>query len=257
MSKSADAAAPKSELDMPMTCCAACGVAGGDAIKLKKCTACYLVWHCSVKCQKEHRPGHKRACKQRAAELREELLFKQPESSHLGDCPICYLPLSLKANTSKLAQCCSKRICDGCNFSSQKCQFEGKLVINCPFCRHPVPSDDKQCNRLLMKRAEINDPVALRQLGGLREGEGDYKSAFKYLTKAAGLGDVIAHFELSRLYERGKGVEKDKKKEIHHLEEAAIGGNPLARYNLSRFEFISKRPDRAKKTYHHRRQSRT
>ncbi len=247
MSNEADAAASKSESNMMF--CASCGIAGGDgdAIKLKKCNACYLVWYCSVKCQKEHRPKHKRACKQRAAELRDELLFKQPESSHLGDCPICYLPLSLKANTSKMAQCCSKRICDGCNFANQKCQFEGKLEIICPFCRHPVPSDDKTCNRLLMNRVEINDPIALRQLGCIHEGEGDYKSAFKYLTKAAGLGDVMAHFELSGLYEKGKGVEKDKKKEIHHLEEAAIGGHPIARYNLSRFEFINKRPNRAKK----------
>jgi hypothetical protein len=35
------------------------------------------------------------ACKKRAAELRDEILFKQPENTHLGDCPICFLPLSL------------------------------------------------------------------------------------------------------------------------------------------------------------------
>ena len=33
--------------------------------------------------------------RKRAAVLRDELLFKQPESSHLGDCPICCLPLPL------------------------------------------------------------------------------------------------------------------------------------------------------------------
>eukprot|EP00985_Skeletonema_marinoi_P030096 scaffold30504_cov80-Skeletonema_marinoi.AAC.1 len=75
-------------------CCASCGIGQVDDIKLKKCTACYLVRYCSVKCQKEHRPQHKRACKKRAAELRDEILFKQPESSDLGDCPICFLPLA-------------------------------------------------------------------------------------------------------------------------------------------------------------------
>ena len=71
--------------------CAGCGIVGGDEIKLKKC-ACKLVKYCGVKCQKAHRKLHKRACKKRAAELRDELLFKQPESSHLADCPICSLP---------------------------------------------------------------------------------------------------------------------------------------------------------------------
>eukprot|EP00984_Skeletonema_dohrnii_P035791 scaffold35973_cov122-Skeletonema_dohrnii-CCMP3373.AAC.2 len=32
---------------------------------------------------------HKKECKKRAAEFRDELLFKQPESCHEGDCPIC------------------------------------------------------------------------------------------------------------------------------------------------------------------------
>eukprot|EP00985_Skeletonema_marinoi_P006192 scaffold2689_cov70-Skeletonema_marinoi.AAC.15 len=68
-----------------MSCCASCGVtAEVDDIKLKNCTACYLVKYCSVKCQKDHRPQHKRECKKRMAELRDEFLFKQPESSHLG-----------------------------------------------------------------------------------------------------------------------------------------------------------------------------
>ena len=76
-------AATESEL---MMFCASCGVAGGDDIKLKKCTACYLVKYCSVKCQRDHWKQHKKECKKRAAELKDEILFKQPESSHLGDC---------------------------------------------------------------------------------------------------------------------------------------------------------------------------
>ena len=68
-----------------MMFCASCGTAGGDDIKLKQCTACYLVKYCSVKCQRDHRKQHKKECKKRAAELRDEILFKQPESTHLGD----------------------------------------------------------------------------------------------------------------------------------------------------------------------------
>ena len=106
-------------------CCAACGAAEADHIKLKKCNACYLVKYCSVKCQKEHRPKHKRECKKRAAELRDELLFKQPESCHLGDCPICCLPLSFEGKYSTMMACCSKIICNGCVCANQMRDVEG------------------------------------------------------------------------------------------------------------------------------------
>jgi len=81
-----------SDAENGMMCCASCGTEEVDGVKLKKCTACKSVRYCSVKCQKDHRAKHKRACKKRAAELRDEIVFKQPESSHLGDCPICCLP---------------------------------------------------------------------------------------------------------------------------------------------------------------------
>ena len=64
---------------------------------LENC-ACKIVQYCSVACQTEHRSEHKRACKKRVAELRDEILFKQPESSCFGDCPICCLPISIDKN---------------------------------------------------------------------------------------------------------------------------------------------------------------
>eukprot|EP00984_Skeletonema_dohrnii_P027298 scaffold16833_cov80-Skeletonema_dohrnii-CCMP3373.AAC.2 len=88
------------------TCCASCGIAANDDVKLKKCTACKLVRYCGVKCQREHRPQHKRECKKRAAELHDEILFKQPESSHMGDCPICCLPLPLDGKSYTMMACC-------------------------------------------------------------------------------------------------------------------------------------------------------
>eukprot|EP00985_Skeletonema_marinoi_P032284 scaffold39090_cov144-Skeletonema_marinoi.AAC.4 len=69
--------------------CASCGIAAVDGIKLKECTDCDLVRYCSDACKQDHKSQHKEACKKRAAELRDELLFKQPESRHDGDCPIC------------------------------------------------------------------------------------------------------------------------------------------------------------------------
>ena len=79
----------------PMMCCASCGKAEVDNVKLKMCTACKLVKYCSVDCQKNHRPQHKKACKKRAAEIKDDRLFTQPDGNQFGECPICCLPLPL------------------------------------------------------------------------------------------------------------------------------------------------------------------
>eukprot|EP00985_Skeletonema_marinoi_P030779 scaffold33857_cov73-Skeletonema_marinoi.AAC.1 len=233
-----------------MMCCAACGIAEVDDVKLKDCTACYLVRYCGVKCQRDHRPQHKKECKKRAAELRDELLFKQPESSHFGDCPICCLPLPLDPTKSFLMACCCKLICDGCEYANQMREMEDKLEKKCPFCRHPVPKLEEESKRNLMKRVEVNDPVALHQMGFFyRNQEGDYENAFPYFTKAAGMGDIQSHYELSCWYREGTGVKKNKEKELHHSEEAAIGGHPHARHNLGCEELTNGRIDRAVKHY--------
>ena len=138
------------------------GIAEGDDIKLKKC-ACQLVKYCSVKCQKDHRKQHKKECKKRKAELRDEILFQQPEGSYLGDCPICCLPLPIDLEKSILYSCCSKRICNGCNLADKLRQLEGSMDETCPFCRKPAPSTDEVINELLMKRVEANDPVVERK----------------------------------------------------------------------------------------------
>ena len=78
---------------------------------------------------------------------------------------------------------------------------------------------------------------------------GDYDGAFQYFTKAAELGDMDGHYELSCLYQQENGVELDLKKEIYHLEEAAIGGHPNARYNLGCVEHRAGRIDRMMKHF--------
>ena len=74
-------------------------------------------------------------------------------------------------------------------------------------------------------------------------------AAFEYFSKAAALGDIDAQFNLAVLYETGKGVEKNKEKEIYYLEEAAIGGHHRARYNLGCFENGNGRIERAVKHF--------
>eukprot|EP00985_Skeletonema_marinoi_P002915 scaffold1192_cov80-Skeletonema_marinoi.AAC.5 len=230
------------------SCCASCGIAEGDDIKLKECAACKSVRYCSDECQKEHKLQHKRACKKRAAELHDELLFKQPESSYLGDCPICCLPLQLDLSKSTMMTCCSKMICNGCNFANKIREIEGSLQQRCPFCRQPVPTRE-EADKRRMKRIEANDPAAMSHKGIEQYKKGDYQSSFKWYSKAAELGDVEAHVRLGLMYRNGDGVEKDRGKEMYHLEEAAIGGHPTARCNLGYHEWKNGDMKRAVKHY--------
>src|SRR5210317_816019 len=112
--------------------CACCGKAAVDEVKLKKC-ACGLVKYCSVDCQKNHRPQHKKACKKRMAEIRDDNLFTQPDESHLGECPICCLPLPLDMGKSTFMSCCSKFICLGCEYANCLREREQGLEHKCLF----------------------------------------------------------------------------------------------------------------------------
>ena len=134
--------------------------------------------------------------------------------------------------------CCSKTICKGCEFANSRRQLGGRLDLTCPFCRHPFPETEEEGYKINFKRAEANDPVAIAELGGRHCREGEYDTAFEYLTKAAGLGDINAHYDLSRLYE------KDEKKGLYHLEEAVIAGHPEARFRLGCIEGRHGRIDR-------------
>ena len=233
------------------TCCASCGIAEVDEIKLKECDGCDLVRYCSDDCKEDHRSQHEAKCRERAVELRDEILFRQPESSHMGDCPICFLPFPLIPYTSTMTMmwCCSKMICNGCSHVDNTRQWkEKRQQPKCPFCRRPVPKTQEEAKKMKMKRAAAgNDPDAMREMGGKHCNEGDYDSAFKYFTKAAELGDADSHHNLSVLYRKGEGVEKDGAKELYHLEEAAILGHPEARFNLACCEEEKNRYDRAVK----------
>ena len=227
--------------------CASCGKAALDDVKLKKC-ACDLVKYCSVDCQKNHRKQHKKACKKRMAEMRDNNLFSQPEEIHLGECPICCLPLPLDESKFGVNSCCSKRICNGCYYANKLREWEQGPEQRCPFCREPVPkTEEGGIQNNLMKRVKANDPIALRELGKKCHDEGDYNRAFQNFTKAAELGDIVAHYSLSVMYRKGGGVERDEKKEVYHLEEAAIGGHFLARYDLGCTEGENGRKERAMK----------
>ena len=229
-------------------CCANCGVAAVDEIELKPCPHCNLVQYCSDKCQQDHRELHEEACKQRAAEMRNEILFKQPESSHLGDCPICFLPMPLDNNARSIHACCGVKACNGCSFANTASEVQQGREDKCPFCRTiVVAKHGEEVKKRMLRRAEANDPIALEHLGQLRYEEEDYESAFRYWTRAAEVGDVNASFQLGSMYWKGKFVENDMDNCIAHWEQAAIGGHVVARYTLGHIEELMERFDRAVK----------
>jgi hypothetical protein len=229
-------------------CCASCGRAELDDIALKECDSCDLVKYCSDACKEEHRPEHELMCKERAAKLRDELLFRQPEGTNDGDCPICSVPLPIDKRQSSFYSCCSKMICNGCSLADDIRQLqEIRQHPKCPFCRLPLPTTQEEADKMMMKRVKSNDPAALGEMGIRNFDEGNYNGAFEYWIKAAELGDTMAHYSLSIMYRKGLGVEKDAKKEWYHLEEAAIAGHPYARYNLALNEGRKGRSDRAVK----------
>ena len=227
--------------------CANCGISAIDDVELMMCGGCDLVKYCSDSCQQNHREQHEEECKKRAAELRDRDLFAMPDQSHEGDCPICCLPLPIDPSKSTFMGCCSKSICNGCNYANKKRENEAGLEPRCAYCREPAQKSDEEIDKNIMKRIKKNCPAAMVEMGKERYHEGDYETALKYLTKAAESGNAEAHYALSVMYREGEGVEKDEKKKIYHLEEAAIAGHPIAIHNLGCDEGNNGNFERARK----------
>ncbi len=220
-----------------MLCCASCGIAEGDGIKLEECNDCDLVKYCGDKCREKHREQHSEECSKRKTELLHgKELFTQPEGTHLGECPLCFLPLPIDPQQSTFYSCCSKLVCDGCIYANIMANKHNKVKAgSCPFCREPRPKKGENEKRM-MKRVKANDPAALSQMGGDCYIEGDYITAFECLKKGVELGNADAHYNLGVIYREGQAVDKDEEKEVYHFEKAAIGGHPYARHNLAAIE---------------------
>jgi hypothetical protein len=237
-------------------------VAGGG-VSLKVCKACMLAKYCSPTCQRSHWPTHKKECKQRAAELHDEALFKDPPAKE--ECPICFLPMPfnliccitlppatitsvpvynfmmspnaaalLDRQTKEFYSCCGKSVCKGCVYSFCK---SGNMR-KCSFCNTEIMS--KSCEERvqeMMKRVDANDAWAMcviagyynQGAGGLQQNQERAKDLW---TQAAKLGSSQAHFQLGTEYYDGGDLKKAK----FHYEAAAMAGHDDARYNLGYIE---------------------
>ena len=62
--------------------------------------------------------------------------------------------------------------------------------------------------------------------------KGDFSSAFQMFTQLAEKGDVVAQFNLAKMYREGKGVPKDYKAAVKWLNLSGEQGNASAQYHL-------------------------
>ncbi|EJK43952.1 hypothetical protein THAOC_37554 [Thalassiosira oceanica] len=228
--------------------CANCGKEGSDAIKLKNCTACFLVKYCSVDCQKIHRKKHKKACKKRVAELKDEKLYGQGHERAEGDfCPLCFLAIPFPvAGHAQIFICCMKRVCNGCCLAADK----SGLGNICPFCRTPLAKNDNEVIGMVQKRVDARDPEAISHLGDIYN-HGEYgleknvSRAFELWSEAAELGSASALAKIGTLSYHGDGVAHDEAKSIHCWEAAAMKGDIGSRHSLGGVELIKGNYDRA------------
>jgi hypothetical protein len=198
----------EAEKEAEIMVCASCGIAPVDDIKLEECSGCDLVKYCSDICRENHREQHEAECRKRKAELHDKELFEQPEESHFGECPLCLLPLSLDMTKSTFNSCCCKSMCNGCEYADAISNGGGR----CPFCREPAVIGEEENEKRVMERVKVNDPNALRKMGTRRIQEGDYETAFEYYTKAAELGDSMAHYQLGCSITVGKVSRRTRKR---------------------------------------------
>ena len=245
---------------------------GGGGRQPQDVQVMMLVRYCNANCQRNHWPKHKKDCKRRAAELRDEALFKEPPPKE--DCPICFLPMPIyliscaslppatmsslpihdyaneheelvKKCADEYYSCCGKNIYGGCMYSFSKSGRSG----TCPFCNsnRDEKTDDEQIDDL-MKRVEANDAGATYVLGSYHcHGSGslqqDSDRAIELWTQAAKLGSRQAHHNLGSIYYEGGDVKTAK----FHYEAAAMDGHETARFNLGCMEYKSGKVERAVK----------
>ena len=225
--------------------CATCGK-GGDG--LKACNGCKLVKYCDASCQRAHWPKHKKACKQRASELRDRALFKQPPPRE--DCEICMLPLPTNPKEQKYQPCCGKMLCYGCIHAA----YTADRRQLCPFCRTPEHTSAEEALQRTKKRAEDNDYNSICQLGSFYD-NGDYglpqdmKKAIELWLRAGELGCAASYYNVGHAYLNGDGVERDIEKAKLYWELAAMMGDATARHNLGAFESNAANVERAVKHY--------
>ena len=129
---------------------------------------------------------------------------------------------------------------------------EGKDL--CAFCRTPPQSSDEEeieRTKSLMDNGNGEGCLLLASYydQGLRGLLRDHQKAITLCLKAGELGCAEGYYNLGIFYDKGDGVEVDKKKAKHYYELAVMSGLIKARHNLGCLEVRAGNHHRAFKYY--------
>ena len=96
---------------------------------------------------------------------RDKKLFEQPMSTHLGECPLCFLPMPTDKHQIIMNSCCSKLQCNGCAYAHQKHEMSLGLEQSCAFCRKPLQKNKEEEIANKMERVEAMEAVESKKSG--------------------------------------------------------------------------------------------
>ena len=164
------------------------------------------------------------------------------------DCAVCLVPHSRANLETVYKACCGNVICYACvkenqeSIDKQNEKNAGKkLVLTCPFCREPQPSEDGYI-RQLQARCLQNDHNAFATMGD-RYWNGDYGlpkddlKALDCLIRAVELGSAHACANIGLDYHEGNGVAVDKERGALFERVGALRGSIGARHNIGCLEY--------------------
>jgi len=248
-------------IGVALSVCANCGKEGSDINNI--CNKCKVTTYCNASCKKKHRHKHKKECEEhvrlateKAAELHDEELFKQPPPA--DDCPICFLRMPTLNTGRRYKSCCGKELCSGCAYApvydDQGNEVDNEKQNECAFCRVLAPKTEKETSKRLDDRIKAGDAIAIINQGcyyvrGTNGVKQDYKKALELFHRAGKLGLNSAYYCIAHIYQEGRGVKVDVKKANYYYELAAMSGYAAARHYLGLLEADAGNMDRALKHY--------
>ena len=108
----------------------------------------------------------------------------------------------------------------------------------CAFCRTPNATTlDEHVKRTKKLTEKGNAEAYLQLVGHYTDGAyvlpQDWNKAHELWLKAGELGNASGYFNLGVAYDKGRGVEVNKKKAKHYWELAAMNGHVMARHHLA------------------------
>ena len=140
-----DEMSSSAETEADICCANHCGIAEVDEVKMEEEECCKLLHSYSDKRRGEHREQDKEECQKQMAKMNDDDLFRQPEKSHLGECPICFLPMPLENKKWMFKTCCSTSVCLGCVCGTIISNKHDRVkALSCPFCREPAALDGEE-----------------------------------------------------------------------------------------------------------------